>query len=118
MLCRNKPGDRNKANTLASEALSIANELGMKLLADRVRSLTDIKVSKQSRPIDPYHFTSREIEVLKLLAKGMTNREIAQELFVSPDTAATHVRNILNKGNLANRTEAAALAARHFPSQQ
>jgi DNA-binding CsgD family transcriptional regulator len=63
----------------------------------------------------PCNFSTREVEVLKLLARGKTNREIALQLNISFHTTATHVRNILNKGNLANRAEAAAFAAVHYP---
>jgi DNA-binding NarL/FixJ family response regulator len=51
--------------------------------------------------------TSRELEVLQRLAQGLTNREIASELDVSVRTVTTHVRNILDKLHLANRTQAA-----------
>jgi DNA-binding NarL/FixJ family response regulator/tetratricopeptide (TPR) repeat protein len=54
--------------------------------------------------------TSRESEVLSLLAAGRSNREIAATLFISPKTASVHVSNILAKLGAANRTEAAASA--------
>jgi NarL family two-component system response regulator LiaR len=60
---------------------------------------------KTSVPLTP-----REIEVLKLLAKGMSNREIANELSVSIRTVTTHVGSILEKLNLVNRTRAALYA--------
>jgi LuxR family maltose regulon positive regulatory protein len=50
--------------------------------------------------------TSRELEVLKLLANGLSNREIAQELFVSMSTAKTHVHRIYSKLNVHKRTQA------------
>ena len=54
--------------------------------------------------------TAREYEVLRLLATGRTNREIATELFIAPKTASVHVSNILAKLGAASRTEAAAIA--------
>jgi DNA-binding CsgD family transcriptional regulator len=54
--------------------------------------------------------TSRELEVLQLLASGQSNREIAAGLFISPKTASVHVSNILAKLGAASRTEAAAIA--------
>jgi DNA-binding NarL/FixJ family response regulator len=48
--------------------------------------------------------------VLRLLAAGRTNREIASELFIAPKTASVHVSNILGKLGAASRTEAAAIA--------
>jgi DNA-binding NarL/FixJ family response regulator len=54
--------------------------------------------------------TAREDEVLRLLAAGRSNREIATELFIAPKTASVHVSNILAKLGAASRTEAAAIA--------
>ncbi|HET9895347.1 MAG TPA: AAA family ATPase [Streptosporangiaceae bacterium] len=56
--------------------------------------------------------TGRELEVLRLLAAGHSNKEIGSELFISPKTASVHVSNILAKLNAASRTEAAAIAHR------
>ena len=56
------------------------------------------------------HLTPRELEVLQCLAQGLSNREIAAELTVSTRTVTTHVRNILDKLHLANRTQAALYA--------
>ncbi|RJQ50918.1 MAG: DNA-binding response regulator [Actinobacteria bacterium] len=57
--------------------------------------------------------TERELEVLALLVRGMNNREIAEELFVSRSTAKFHVSSILTKLGAASRTEAVALALQH-----
>jgi DNA-binding CsgD family transcriptional regulator/tetratricopeptide (TPR) repeat protein len=56
--------------------------------------------------------TSRERDVLRLLTRGRSNKEIASELFISPKTASAHVSNILGKLGAASRTEAAAIAHR------
>jgi DNA-binding NarL/FixJ family response regulator len=56
--------------------------------------------------------TSREREVLLLLARGMDNRAIAETLYLSPDTARTHVRNLLRKLGVHSRADAARLALR------
>jgi non-specific serine/threonine protein kinase len=60
----------------------------------------------------PYRLTARELEVLRLVASGHTNREIAAALFVTQRTAATHVSHILAKLGVASRIEAAASAVR------
>ena len=54
--------------------------------------------------------TSRELEVLRLLAAGHSNKEIGTELFIATKTASVHVSNILAKLGAASRTEAAAIA--------
>ena len=64
-------------------------------------------------PLSADPLTPREVEVLKCLAQGATNREIAQDLSVSVRTVTTHVRNILDKLHLANRTQAALYAVEH-----
>jgi NarL family two-component system response regulator LiaR len=56
--------------------------------------------------------TAREMDVLKLVARGFSNQEIADRLMISERTAGTHVSNILNKLHLANRTQAALYALR------
>lgn len=60
----------------------------------------------------PGGLSPRELEVITLVAAGRSNREIAAELYISPNTAANHVRSILQKTGCANRTEAAAYAHR------
>ena len=56
--------------------------------------------------------TTREIEVLRLVAKGMSNREIADDLYISENTVKNHVRNILEKLHLHNRMEAVIYAVK------
>jgi DNA-binding NarL/FixJ family response regulator len=70
---------------------------------------------QQARDVDPlasYGLTSREREVLLLLAAGRSNPQIAQTLFISPKTASVHVSNILGKLGLSSRVEAAGLISR------
>ena len=59
--------------------------------------------------------TAREHEIVVLIARGLTNREIADELVISPATAARHVANILSKLGFTSRTQVASWAARHEP---
>jgi DNA-binding NarL/FixJ family response regulator len=65
-----------------------------------------------SDPAPAGKLTKRESEVFALLAEGRTNREIAQVLFISEVTAKVHVRNVLRKLGVRNRTEAALQALR------
>lgn len=62
------------------------------------------------RPPTGDPLTVRELEVLRLVARGLPNQEIAKKLFVSGSTARVHVSNILGKLHLANRTQAALYA--------
>jgi NarL family two-component system response regulator LiaR len=62
------------------------------------------------KPLSPDPLTKREIDVLQVLAKGKSNRDIANELSISETTVRTHVSNILGKLHLASRTEAALYA--------
>jgi DNA-binding NarL/FixJ family response regulator len=61
----------------------------------------------------PCSLTPRELAVLRLVAQGRSNREIAEALFVSLPTVKVHVRGVLGKLGVASRTAAAALAIRH-----
>ncbi|PXY33664.1 hypothetical protein BAY59_08300 [Prauserella coralliicola] len=60
-----------------------------------------------------FGLTARELDILRLVAEGLSNREIGERLFISPKTASVHVSNILGKLGVANRVEAAATAHRH-----
>jgi len=68
---------------------------------------------QDERPAAPApRLTERELEVLKLVARGMANKDIARELFISENTVKNHVRNILEKLQLHSRMEAAMYAFR------
>jgi NarL family two-component system response regulator LiaR len=64
------------------------------------------------RPPTPEPLTEREVEVLRLVARGLSNQEIADQLVISEATVRTHVSNILGKLHLASRTQAALYALR------
>ncbi|NUP48952.1 MAG: helix-turn-helix transcriptional regulator [Catenulispora sp.] len=60
----------------------------------------------------PLGLTARELEVLALVAQGLSNRQIGEQLFISTKTASVHVSNILAKLGVSGRGEAAAVAHR------
>jgi HD-GYP domain-containing protein (c-di-GMP phosphodiesterase class II) len=61
----------------------------------------------------PMGLTAREVEVLRLLARGLSNKEIAQQLVISPKTAGSHVENIYAKAGASNRAQASLFAVKH-----
>jgi DNA-binding NarL/FixJ family response regulator len=65
------------------------------------------------KPTYPAGLTEREIEVLRLVARGATNQQVAQALHISIHTVNTHLTNILNKTGCENRTAASAFAIQH-----
>lgn len=80
------------------------------------RILSEFSRLEPPRNLDPLEagaLTLREVEVLQELARGATNREIADRLIIAENTVKNHVSNILEKLNLRNRREAASFALRH-----
>jgi len=74
--------------------------------------LTEFKTGEVYREEATSAVSQREVEILQLVAKGATNKEIASTLFISENTVKTHLRNIMDKLHLANRSQAAAYAIR------
>ncbi|MFI6350019.1 AAA family ATPase [Streptomyces sp. NPDC050560] len=109
---------RERAAELLRQAGAVARHLGARPLGDAVRALGQrgrlaLGRPAADTPADPVAalgLTSRERDVLRLVAAGRSNRQIAGELFISPKTASVHVSNILAKLGVSGRGEAAALA--------
>jgi DNA-binding CsgD family transcriptional regulator len=112
LLARGRGEDRARAAGLLDEAFAAGQALGMRALAERAAALREQPLPPAGKDAYPAGLSRREVEVLRLVAAGKGNREIAARLFVSPNTVANHVRSILTKTNTANRTEAAAFAVR------
>jgi DNA-binding NarL/FixJ family response regulator len=74
---------------------------------DLLKSLTHLSSAKLDT------LTPREMEVMELISKSMTNEEIADKLFISSKTVKTHLRNIFAKAGIRNRVEAALVYTRH-----
>ncbi len=85
---------------------------GQVALAPRVARRVMEHLRKPAREPLPEPLTDREMEVLRLVARGLSNQEIAETLVLSPATVRTHVGNILGKLGLSNRTQAALYALR------
>ncbi|NKY28325.1 AAA family ATPase [Nocardia gamkensis] len=112
-------GDRAAARSALRSVLELANELAAEPLAEQARQLADragIDLAHSgNRPAttsraDTAGLTPRELDVLRLVATGASNRQIAAELFISANTAGVHVSRILAKLGASSRTEAAATA--------
>jgi DNA-binding CsgD family transcriptional regulator/tetratricopeptide (TPR) repeat protein len=128
-------GDRGAAGAAAAAARATAERLGSAWLAAEVEGLilrgrlpagdaagagrdgtsadgASGDGATGSAADDPFGLTPRERQVLAALARGATNREIAEELFMAEKTASVHVSRILSKLDVRSRTEAAAVAYR------
>ena len=111
-------GDRDGAAERLARAALLADRLGADPLREQIGSLARRArlglpaESADERVPGILGLTAREAEVLRLVAAGRSNREIAAELFISAKTASVHVSNILAKLGAASRTEAAAIAHR------
>jgi DNA-binding CsgD family transcriptional regulator len=111
-------GRRAEAEQCWEAAAATAGKLGAAPLGAaledlRRRARLDSSTAGDSPPPGPVgSLTGREQEVLRLVALGKSNREIAAELFIAPKTASVHVSNILGKLGAGSRTEAAAIAHR------
>ncbi|MFC7985870.1 AAA family ATPase [Streptomyces sp. NPDC057336] len=114
--------ERARATELLRLAGAVARHLGARPLADavdrlgrRARLTLGRAAGLERVPADPAEalgLTGRERDVLRLVSEGRTNRQIAEELFISPKTASVHVSNILAKLGVSGRGEAAAVAHR------
>jgi DNA-binding CsgD family transcriptional regulator len=107
-------GDREQATIAARAAHAAATRLGAARLQSALLELArrgrlDLGVPGE-RPLAG--LTPRELEVLRLLVEGRSNRQIAEQLFISGKTASVHVTNLLAKLGVHSRLEAAAMARR------
>jgi DNA-binding NarL/FixJ family response regulator len=107
---RGRAADVRSASALLSDAATLAETTGLPMVLRRARELGG---DGGCRVALPDELSSREVDVLRLVATGRSNREIGAELFISGHTVANHMRSILRKTGAANRTEAAGYAYRH-----
>lgn len=99
-----------------SQAAEIANAVrkvasGQDVLSEAVKE--KINQQKHRKPELYDELSKREMEVLKILAQGLSNQEIADQLFISLKTVKTHVSNIFNKLEVSDRTQATIYAIQH-----
>ncbi|BFU46164.1 helix-turn-helix transcriptional regulator [Krasilnikovia sp. MM14-A1004] len=108
-------GDRAVAAASVEEAVAVGAALGARPLceaADTLARRIGLRAAGQPASAGTEVLTSREREVLRLVAEGHSNGRIAERLYISPKTASVHVSRIIAKLDVANRVEAAAVAHR------
>lgn len=92
---------------VAKGGVIVSPSMATKLLSEFKTTLR-----KELEPKEATDLSQRELEVLQLLAQGASNKEIANSLLISENTVKTHLRNILEKLHLVNRSQAAAYAVK------
>ena len=113
LLLDHYPDEKDEAVGHLDFAIAEFGEMKMQPSLARALALQERMAAQPSRaPHYPDGLTEREAEVLRLVAMGKTDREIAEAIFIATRTASTHVSNILSKIGAANRTEAASYANR------
>jgi DNA-binding CsgD family transcriptional regulator len=116
LLARGSFDDRRRAADLLAQAEETATKLGMIRLSEEATVLREpLTAGPTPAGIDapaPFGLSEREREVLRLLAEGRSNPEIAETLFISRATARTHVGNVLAKLGVHSRAEAVDAAHR------
>jgi DNA-binding NarL/FixJ family response regulator len=104
-----KDASRREVVTAVRQVLSGESPLDPKLSAQLIRRLASQKSDSRAAP-HADELTQRELEVLRLIAEGKTNAEIAQTLFISVGTVKVHVERIIDKLGVSDRTQAAVRA--------
>jgi DNA-binding CsgD family transcriptional regulator len=113
LLKRRRGDDIGRASELVEKALGDAREMEMSGLVAQLEALAHAAAAHQGKHADyPDGLSARELEVLRLIAEGITNQSIATELYISEKTVHSHVSSILAKTGCANRAEAASYAVR------
>ncbi len=119
-----RSGSSAEASQELRSALAAADSLGAKTLTQQIRELgvrarVDLEpvpsdeppgAREPATPATLIGLTTRERQVLELLAEGFTNRRIAESLFITEKTVSVHVTHILEKLQVTNRSEAGAIA--------
>ncbi len=103
----------DEATTLLDEVQAVCEPLEAKPTLERVHALRQqIQQTAKKAPLYPGGLSAREVEVLRLVAEGLTDNEIAERLFISRRTVTSHITNIFNKLGVNARAAAVAAAAR------
>lgn len=107
LLARGAPGDRVQARVLLARSWEAAESLGMLRLGEQVQALQASAAPAPKSPL-PNGLTPREVDVLRLITGGRTNREIAEELVITVPTVERHISNLYTKIGARGRADATA----------
>jgi DNA-binding NarL/FixJ family response regulator len=115
LLKRNGGADRERAAGLVTEASRLFQEMGMQPFVEQAAALADdiqaaLPSVESPQSTFPDRLSAREVEVLRLVARGRSNQQIADELVLSAKTVARHMSNIFDKISVENRSAATAYA--------
>lgn len=106
---RGSPGDYNRAGELVDQVATVASDLDLPVLFEQAEQIR-VRLREHAPPPDLPELSNREVEVLRLVARGYSNRKIADELFISVRTVENHVARILSKLHVSSRSAATCLA--------
>jgi DNA-binding CsgD family transcriptional regulator len=105
--------DFDDARALLDEAMAVCEPLDARLALTRIAAIQTRLAATPATPAFPAGLSPREVEVLRLVAQGMTDRQVADHLFLSPRTISQHLRSIYNKLGVSSRA-----AATHFAVEE
>jgi DNA-binding CsgD family transcriptional regulator len=108
---RSAEGQTDAARSLADKAVALGATSAAASLAERRRNLFGTQAAPTT--LFPFGLTAREVEVLRLVAEGLTDSAVAERLFISPRTVSQHLRSIYGKLDVSSRTSATRLAIEH-----
>jgi DNA-binding CsgD family transcriptional regulator len=104
--------DAAATHPLLADARAICEPLGAQPTLERIAAL-EARLSVAPRPRHPASLSAREVEVLRLVAEGLTDAEVAERIFLSRRTASTHLTSIYTKLGVSSRTAATRFAVEH-----
>jgi DNA-binding CsgD family transcriptional regulator len=110
---RTAAGAPDDASPLLDDARAICEPLDARLALARIAALQVRLDATPAGPTYPAGLSAREVEVLRLVAQGLTDAEVAERLFLSPRTVGQHLRSVYNKLGVSSRTAATRFAVEH-----
>lgn len=114
-----KPGAVHLTESLGTEAFEVALAEGAALSTAEAIAFARRGRGERKRPASGWEsLTPAELDIVRQLSEGLSNKEIAARLFISPRTAQTHLTHIYSKLNLSSRVQVVQEAARHIEAEK